>query len=297
MIKLEVLFILLKKEGILDFIQPNTILLWKKRKLSSFISEVKKNGKEDNWFDFKLNICGPAKETCKDFAAMANMNGGYLFYGINDQNFEIKGCDSTLDVNKRITDLLEPNILNPVVHWNIIKTIPLRNGKNVFIVHINESLLIHKPHFVSGTVYIREKGSSRPIKHLSEFRHFFLELKNFQPGHIQNLTNIIEWIKSNDYRWMGLDCFSIVYFNHLKNYLNKLVSQIEGEKQKKIQYLISSLKQITIFLANIETTRSTQITNGQSFFTSSGPKDLQLIDNLEKEINIFLKTFQEVMDE
>lgn len=279
----------------IDFVPTAEVKLWRVGELRSFILKVRNSGNEDNWFDFKEKITGQtAKEVCKDFASLANIQGGYLIYGVRDSNLEVIGCDSLTDLHTLISTYLDPNIIDPGVNWSLVNSISLRSKKIVYIIHIDASLIFNKPHFVTGTVYVRDKGLSRPIKHLSEFRQCFTELKDFQPGHINNFLHIVEWLKSNDYRWMALDCLSCNYLHHLKNYLiaSKQYSSLDVKTQT--DSLLAKLEKITSWLSDIEKSRSIHITETQSFFINNDIEINELIDSVETDINEFIRIFKEV---
>jgi len=126
--------------------------------------------------DFKRELGRKNKEIAKDVSSFANTNGGYLIYGIDDDDDQtIIGIDSIVN-NRNIAEWF-----NQVISGNVMPDIFYKEphcikipdtDKVVMIIEIPESS--RKPHMLTEDhrYYIRVNDSSRAAKH-HEVRDMF----------------------------------------------------------------------------------------------------------------------------
>lgn len=278
---------------------PKKVQAWKFEDLRNFVDEVKNSTDEYNWFDFKEKIHDKAKEACKDFASFANFIGGYIIYGVTD-DYKLVGCKSCSDISKNIGGLLEPNMLDPIIEWvPLIKILkPRDNSREFRIIYINESSIAQKPHFVCGTVYIRKKGESTPIKNQSEFNQLFFGKDSFNPAQIDNLALIFDWLKRKNYHWMAFDCFSSNYLQNLKHHLLEILREERQKKKKKyIRELLSIFENMTQKMKDLDMDRSSKLVTESTLIQVRNDEQEQVIKNIEKDIKKFINSYKRMFND
>ncbi len=120
-------------------------------------------------------------EFLADISAMANNNGGYIFYGIKESE---DGCASEivpLEINpdiecRRMQDVILNN-LEPKLSGYKIRAVPVSDGRFVVIINIPESW--SRPHRVkiNNHFYIREGARKRQLE-MPEIRAAFINSDN-----------------------------------------------------------------------------------------------------------------------
>lgn len=105
-----------------------------------------------------------AKELKKDFSAFANTNGGLIFFGLDDEK-NIAGIDSP-EIRAQISQKL--GLLQ--IKWDIINTIPINSGRNVFIAQIEEEYFYwKKPITVDGIAWFRDNATCKEVQNVSDY--------------------------------------------------------------------------------------------------------------------------------
>lgn len=139
-------------------------------------SLVEREVSEGLYLDYKLELPrkkGERKEVAEDAAAFANAYGGYLIYGVREEEGvarEIVGLKD-LDPDKAVSalenairDLTEPTV---EVHTVPIK---LASGRFALVVEVPRSL--NAPHIADGRFYRRAGRSSAPMGYMDIRRAF-----------------------------------------------------------------------------------------------------------------------------
>lgn len=135
----------------------------------SFLEILDKKEKEKKVFEFRNDIC-----------AFANADGGYLIYGISDEN----GCAKEIigiDIEDDNTDKFEldrRNNLTPIlpkqpkVFFHFVK---LSNGKYVVIIFIKKDSFAPYIHLVDEKDYkiYRRNGNQKKVMTYSEMKNMF----------------------------------------------------------------------------------------------------------------------------
>ncbi len=131
---------------------------------------------EPDWFDFKaiLNPKGEGankfnESVCKTACSMANTNGGWIIFGVQDRGIgkvedRITGIplggDLLAEFSKKVS-----NVHPPIMFESIPKPLPIPESDNgIFVVRIEPSSL--RPHMTSDTFYKRSLGgTAEPMTH------------------------------------------------------------------------------------------------------------------------------------
>lgn len=100
--------------------------------------------------EFKVGLSSSkAQDICKEIAALATMQGGHLFIGIDDKG-GIRGLDDPSGVAQRLEDWIS-HYIDPVPQVNI-RTLNLDNQAIIY-VHISKG--IQPVYYYDGRPYIR----------------------------------------------------------------------------------------------------------------------------------------------
>lgn len=126
------------------------------------------NFTENRNIEFKVQFYSgddSAEELRKDFSALANTNGGLIFFGLDDRK-NIAGIDLP-EIRTKISQKLS----SLQIKWDIINTIPVNPTRNVFIALIEEEYLYwKKPLIADGTVWFRDNATCKKVQNIAE--HF-----------------------------------------------------------------------------------------------------------------------------
>ncbi len=202
-------------------------------------------------YDFKEKIPDTRDEKGKrrlreSFCAFANSDGGYIFFGI-DNNKRPKGIyesdyEFETKLNRIVTKKILPSI--PVSNWQIAKDINLpRSDGVVFVVHIFPSLSIDKPHMTSERIFIREHGETKALDDGRDVQKLFAV--KFNRYNIKELEYDLEEIKECRFTPDEID---VIYLKQLKHYLeNQIKKRIPGfhsldSKLDRIMQLYEEIK-------------------------------------------------------
>lgn len=126
--------------------------------------------------DFKRDIGSKTKEVAKDVSSFANTNGGFLLYGIDDNDSNTIIGVETIIKNRNIVEWF-----NQAVSGNVMPSIFYREPHCIKIPHGNRVIMIveipessRKPHMLTDDhkYYIRVNDSSKAAKH-HEVRDMF----------------------------------------------------------------------------------------------------------------------------
>jgi hypothetical protein len=144
------------------------------------------------------------KEFLADVSAFANVSGGYLIFGIREEDevpAEVCGIETTLTIGDTISQL--ENLMNhgiePTIFGVQIHAITLRNAKSAIIIKIPQSWSL--PHWVSlqghRKFYIRN-SNGKYIADIEELRQLFT-LRSITEERIRQFRDKrIELIQSNN---------------------------------------------------------------------------------------------------
>ncbi len=198
-------------------------------KLDKWLSDFTET---EGWdYDFKLGL--PYKNDKQNklhlvatFCAFSNTSGGFLIYGIDDDR-KVVGLSPDKNFKKKINDLVGKYIKPPLQNrWDIIKQFELiikNPGKYIYIVHIPESLIYHKPHVCTyqddKRIYIRQSTSNLALDDGRDIRSFFFD-KRFSPYCFETMDKIFADIKNIRYQ---ADYIDTLFFLELKQYLEERV--------------------------------------------------------------------------
>jgi hypothetical protein len=129
-------------------------------------------GFESNSNEFKQDLPSGRTENskiAKAMASFANAQGGYIFFGIDD-NRKVKGLSGSKKPSKAWTELSQivASCFTPAITWQ--QNIVVLGSVEIGVIHIPESL--NKPiiatrdceGIVKGTIYYRYNGLSMPIE-------------------------------------------------------------------------------------------------------------------------------------
>lgn len=156
---------------------------WEKLTYQDIVQHLSENCDDETFFfEFKEDAETPnglAKEIC----AFANTYGGYIFIGVDD-NKNITGCPNWTE--EKINNIIYNNI-SPVPKFDIKKLIS-DDGKQVFVIKIEEGI---DPPYIStkkGIIYHRVSSSSCPVKDAYVLNHLY----NKRMNNMSKLKDIIE---------------------------------------------------------------------------------------------------------
>ena len=116
--------------------------------------------------DFKVRLPSKIKEISPDVCAFANSEGGYLFWGI-ENNGQIVGTD--IDNNKRSAIQNGVREISPSIQVDLYAVDV--DGKTVWVMDIPSGK--DKPYVLSGSIYVREGANSQKLTTSEEIRNFF----------------------------------------------------------------------------------------------------------------------------
>lgn len=138
---------------------------------------AKREIQEGPRLDYKLALPankGEKKELARDVAAFANAYGGYLIFGIREEEGvarELVGVEG--DPDRNVTDLENAirDRTEPPVEVQTV-AVPLENGRHILVMEVPRSL--NAPHMADGRFYRRSGRSSAPM-HYMDIRRAFAE--------------------------------------------------------------------------------------------------------------------------
>ena len=201
--------------------------------------------------DFKRDIGKKAKEVAKDVSSFANTNGGFLIYGIDDdENQTIVGIESIVN-NRNVVEWFNQAVsgnVMPDIFYKEPHCIKIPGGDRVLmIVEIPESS--RKPHMLSDDhrYYIRVNDSSRAAKHhevrdmfsysrerKSDFEKFYKE-RNLDVGaEMFGLTPLSSQIHRS-YERINVSEGPMVVYSLLPKYINEDI--LKGSNTENISWL------------------------------------------------------------
>jgi len=189
---------------------------------------------------------GSGKECRKDFSGMANSEGGYIIFGVEDGAKKITGIKK-IDFQTKVSDLLSPACLDPEIDWELINKLSIPRTKSkryVYVVRISKTFPFWKrPHISDGKIYVRKKGKTEPVKTLNELRERFFQKSNFVPEDIKYLDRVINAFVESDYEISRIDIFFVKLWQGLAEYLYLTDEETRNFEEDKI-LLSSELKSL-----------------------------------------------------
>lgn len=257
---------------------------WNLEQLKEWLSQSLTQ--EDNNFDLKEKIPNDENGKCrlkKEFCGFANGNGGFLFFGIDD-NKNIHGLDkNNNEFNTILSQIVTSNVFPPTICWKICNIIDIeRDKKCVYFVKINESVYWNKPHVFYKDekglfIPMRENGHLRHIKDGSEIRRIFLNENGYYPEYNIHISNILLKIKNSSSPELTL--LEAKLINGYKSYLRKQSNGAEAS---------IFLDKIETTIANIKKVSLTNITEGGPIVEGDNQSELEnnIDEFLEKYLNI-----------
>jgi len=138
---------------------------------------VRREIQENPRLDYKLALPvskEEKKELARDVAAIANAYGGYLIFGIREEEGvarKLVGVEG--DPDRNVTDLenaIRDRTAPPVEVHTV--AVPLKNSRHVLVMEVPRSL--NAPHMADGRFY-RRSGRSKAPMHYMDIRRAFAE--------------------------------------------------------------------------------------------------------------------------
>lgn len=237
--------------------------------LQSLVSDP--NFTENRNIEFKVQFYsgdGSAEELRKDFSALANTNGGVIFFGLDDRK-NIAGVNFP-EIRREISQKL--NSLS--IKWDIINTIPINSDRNVFIALIEEEYFYwKKPIIADGIAWFRDNATCKKVENIAE--HFRYE--KFLPSDIRYL----EYLCDNDSRFLeylsyghhhSLPFYYVRVFVEFEIFLSESIRKISDDvvkkrtedllnKYKKFSQSVNVDKRVTV-QGNMAQTTTGNLSNG-----------------------------------
>jgi predicted HTH transcriptional regulator len=227
---------------------------WTYKELQEFLAKGSSIENDQLEFKERLNIATDREkeELRKDFSALANSSGGYIFVGIDNEK-NIVGIPKDDDLLTKINRCFPLSRLSPSINFaqQAVIDISRANPKTcVYIYYIKPSPRHKKPHVSDYKVYVREQGESKPLSSGAQMRELFV-LSTFNPEYVDLLEHELEKIRQYEYSFNQIDC---VYLKHLEKYLYDLKKENEEktESRKETNELITLLKEIFGLITEIE---------------------------------------------
>ena len=254
--------------------------------LDSFVST------ENNFYEFKENYRIRPEKIRKFFSSFANSEGGYIFFGIDNEK-NIIGLEVDDEINTKLNQKLSCESLQPPLDkWYQINRISIPETlpeKVVYIFCIESSISINKPHLSDSKIFVRENGESNPIKSGRILREKFF-MTRFQPEHIKQLEFEMRKIKNYKYEASEIDA---MYFRDLGEYLEKSIEE-ETDLYEDLNNLLEQYNQITSLITDIEAIRA-ELHSSTGVPPIGNPIEIEeKYDNLRELIEKFLHGFKEV---
>ena len=134
---------------------------------ASQILELVKGGEGYN-VDFKRNVPSKVKEISDEVASFANVAGGYVLIGV-DNNNQIIGTEIDNNKGSAIQDTISE--ISPALKCEIYPVDV--EGKKVWVVEVPSGK--DKPYINGGVIYVREGANCQKLRSAEEIRAFFAE--------------------------------------------------------------------------------------------------------------------------
>ncbi len=269
------------------------IKTWEFSDLSNWLVNV--GTMEDESFDLKKHYTADTNPASvrKCFSSFANAKGGFVFFGIDDSKKPV-GCVEDSQVVTKLNRVLTDN-LDPRINWKMIHSIrvPTRRSSSliVYVVQINESIFIDKPHISDGKIYIRESGECKEVKTNHQLRLLFFT-SPFYPEHIEQLEHELEKIKSYEYKGSTINS---VYLMNLRRFLEEAGNhELKRDRKKNLEKLKGYFSKISSLIDGIERERSKQTVSRSSPPISTNTNLVKLYDALGLEVDKFISLFKAV---
>ena len=118
--------------------------------------------------EFKLSVPQKVRELAEEVCAFANVAGGYLLIGINDNNkiegvsIDNKTRSAIQNVIRDISPAVQTEMYSVDVDSTTVWVIEVQAGKN-------------KPYIFSGAIYVREGSNTQKLTKAEEMRSLFRE--------------------------------------------------------------------------------------------------------------------------
>ena len=163
--------------------------------LKNIVSELSKETKEQEWFEFKLNnkldnqIIGEYISALSNSACLQNKDFGYLIWGVNDKTHQIEGTKVSLK-NKKVGNIelefwLNLN-LNPKIDFSIHE-FEYEPNKKICLIKLPAA--INQPTKFKGKDYIRIDSNKTELKNYPDKeRRIWNSSVDWSEQIIENLT-------------------------------------------------------------------------------------------------------------
>lgn len=276
---------------------PNLFFDLDEQKLHKWLADPSET---EGWdYDFKENLPHRNDKNNKlhlvaTFCAFANTKGGFLLYGI-DNSKSVVGLSLDNEFRKKLNDLVGRYIKPPLQNkWDIINQFELASkhpSKYIYVVHVPESLIYHKPHVCayqdSRQIYIRQNSSNISLDDGRDIRTRFFD-NSFSPYCFDALDKIFEDMKAIGFKG---DYIETLFLLELKQYL-----KMRGEKDTSFLHILATLDSIFEKIKTVkEKSESEKNIAWNELLANSddGEKD-KLKDDLKKLIDSFVKKYKEI---
>jgi hypothetical protein len=189
-------------------------------------------------YEYKKEVDNNSKEIAKDISAMANSEGGYIFYGIEENNDGSPKTIVPIEATQKVPERIE-QIINTTIHPNLIVNIHDidYDNKKVFVVEIPKSHQLHmviKEH--DNRYYKRTGRTNTPMEH-SEIINTLKSNIEFEKSIISKVNDLEKIFIENS----GVDLDKTNYINiyvfprfvgevYFAENLISFVDNIEGNK-------------------------------------------------------------------
>jgi len=254
----------------------------------------------EGWeYDFKENLPHKSDKGNKlhliaTFCAFSNTHGGFLLYGI-DKNRVVKGLPLDGDFKKKLNDLVGKYIRPPLQNnWDLIRQFELANkfpGQYIYVVHIPESVIYHKPHVCTyegdNRIYRRGNTSNFSLDDGRDIRSEFFD-KRFSPYCFETLDKLFDEMKKVGF---AKGYIETLFLLELKQYLKG-----RGEKEASFLGLLAILDSIIEKIKTIAEMNDPQKNASWDELSTTGAdvEKEKVNEELKVIIDKFIKEYKEM---
>jgi predicted HTH transcriptional regulator len=216
-------------------------------------------------YDWNIMINGQqgAQGVRNSFCSFANIDGGIIFVGVDNQKNMI-GVDEDSELRTRVDQIISSGIFPPIptLGWDIKSIKISRKKKYIYCIGIFPSPFYTKPHITENKIYKRGNGRNIPLHDGTELRSLFL-LDRFDPKDIKHLEQDLNKLKNVRFEPDHID---VLYLKLLKEY-------IEAGCQSRDTSFVELLKLLKDIIALYESVKKKEATG------VTGGDGLSIIDN------------------
>lgn len=218
------------------------------------------------------------------FCAFANTKGGLVFFGINDDK-SIRGIVYDGEFETKLGQIVNSEVM-PIINWDVVNTLAVQEGLNVYIVAIFESPYFNKPHITNERVFIRYSGEKRAINDGMTLRRI-LELEKFSAHCIESLEKEAE--KMNTLRFIPQE-LDFMYLLQLRQYLEQ-----KANISDEFKSLLDDFRDIMDLYSQVKYQKSTQsAAMGESGNVLEDQSVMDKINELNAATRNFITNYKKV---